>query len=71
MADLKSKIWAKQISAEELEATKQAHNVIYTNFNEDNSMRVRVLSDTKPDDSFKEAEPILEDVYFTTLQSVN
>ncbi|GAB5407690.1 MAG: ABC transporter ATP-binding protein [Balneolaceae bacterium] len=64
---LNGQIWTKNIAREELEETEAAFNVISSNFNSDNSLNIRVHSLTKPDDSFSEKTPELEDVYFVTL----
>lgn len=64
---LNGQIWTKNIAREELEETEAAFNVISSNFNSDNSLNIRVHSLTKPDDSFSEKTPELEDVYFVAL----
>jgi len=41
--------------------------VISSNFNQDNSLNIRVHSEMQPDESFASSNPELEDVYFVTL----
>mgnify|MGYP003640279090 CR=1 FL=1 len=60
-------IWTKNIPREELEQYEAKFNVISSNFNQDNSLNIRVHSLTKPDESFAEKTPELEDVYFVSL----
>ena len=64
---LEGKIWTKAIPKEELRNQETIYNVISSRFSEDNNLNIHVLSDTKPDDSFMQAIPDLEDVYFATL----
>lgn len=65
--NLKGQIWTKSISREQLDQHESSFNVISSNFNQDNSLNIRVHSLTKPDESFTEKSPELEDVYFVTL----
>ncbi len=60
-------IWTKTIPRDELEQYEASFNVISSNFNQDNSLTIRVHSISKPDQSFAEKTPELEDVYFVTL----
>lgn len=64
---LSGQIWMKDIPREELETHEASFNVISSNFNEDNSLNIRVHSLERPDDSFNPKIPELEDVYFVTL----
>lgn len=64
---LKGQIWNKIIERDQLEEEEGKYNVISSSFNEDNTVNIRVQSDTKPGDSFTSEEANLEDVYFTTL----
>jgi hypothetical protein len=43
------------------------HNVISSNYNEDNNLNVRVYGDNSPGEGFTSEIASLEDVYFTTL----
>lgn len=64
---LDEKIWKKVIERDELEAEEAKYNVISSNFNDDNTVNIRVLSDGSPGEGFNSVEANLEDVYFTTL----
>ncbi|RNC83810.1 MAG: ABC transporter ATP-binding protein [Balneola sp.] len=64
---LEGQIWTKNIQREELETHEASFNVISSNFNQDNSLNIRVHNLTKPDESFSAKKPELEDVYFVTL----
>jgi len=64
---LNRQVWVKNIEQEQLEDYKERYSVISSNFNEDNLLSIRVLSDNKPDSGFESTEPRLEDFYFVTL----
>jgi len=61
-------IWGKVIDRDELEEHEAKFKVISSNFNQDNSLNIRVYSAGQPDESFEAKEPQLEDVYFVTLR---
>lgn len=65
---LEGQIWTKVIAREELEANENQFNVISSNFNQDNSLNIRVHSSEQPDETFQPADPDLSDVYFVTLK---
>ncbi|MCY7362561.1 MAG: ABC transporter ATP-binding protein [Ignavibacteria bacterium] len=63
------KIWTKIIARDLLEITESEQNVISSKYNPDNSLTVRVFSNTMPGVDFESAENItLEDVYFIALK---
>ncbi|MFY0688916.1 MAG: ABC transporter ATP-binding protein [Cyclobacteriaceae bacterium] len=64
---IQGKIWNKIIDREDLEAEEAKYNVISSNFNEDNTVNIRVHGDQNPGEGFVNVEANLEDVYFTTL----
>lgn len=66
---LKGQIWTKVIERELLEQHEKEFNVISSNYNQDNTLNIRVFSIEKPSESFVEAAPQLEDVYFVALKS--
>jgi ABC-type multidrug transport system ATPase subunit len=66
MNDLKGKIWSKVISKKELPEYRNKFEIVMTRLFAGNIV-IHVLSDTRPDDTFKMIEPELEDVYFTTI----
>jgi len=66
MNALKGKIWSKVISKKEFPAYQQKFEIVMTRLFA-GKIVIHVLSNTKPDDTFKMVEPELEDVYFTTI----
>lgn len=66
---LEGQIWTKIIERESLEQNEKELNVISSNYNQDNTLNMRVFSKEKPNDSFRIAEPQLEDVYFVALKN--
>jgi len=63
------KLWTKIIARDLLEITESEQNVISSKYNPDNSLTVRVFSNTMPGVDFESAENItLEDVYFIALK---
>ncbi|AZQ44964.1 ABC transporter ATP-binding protein [Nonlabens ponticola] len=69
VASLTGKIWTTTVSREEAEKLQNEVNVISSSFDQDNNLKVRVYGDNQPSAIFSPAEPTLEDVYFTTLNS--
>ncbi len=69
VASLAGKIWNTTVSREAIEDLQQQYHVISSSFDEDNNLKVRVLSDSIPSNEFTQATPTLEDVYFTTLSN--
>lgn len=65
---LKGQIWTKVIERDELEAYEDQFNVISSNFNQDNTLNIRVHGMEQPDETFQAKEPDLADVYFVTLR---
>lgn len=64
--ELEGKVWQKTINKNDLEAFKTAFNVLSTHLHS-GEIRLRVLSENKPESGFELANPDLEDVYFSTL----
>lgn len=65
---LNGSIWTKIIERESLEENEKEFNVISSNYNQDNTLNIRVHSLEKPNESFVAATPQLEDVYFVALK---
>jgi len=65
---LHGQIWTKVIDREELETHEDQFNVISSNFNQDNTLNIRVHDTEQPDETFQLREPDLSDVYFVTLR---
>lgn len=68
-AKLKGFIWTKIITRDELEIYEKNFNVISSKYNQDNTLNIKVHSTEKPDETFINADPQLEDVYFVALKS--
>jgi len=66
---LEGKIWVRIISRDQLDEYTQKYNVISTNYNQDNTLNIRVYSHERPDESFVNAQGQLEDVYFVALKN--
>ena len=66
--ELQGRIWTKIIDRDELETNEAQYNLLSSNYNEDNSLNIRVFSDTQPNGEFKSVEPQLDDVYFIALK---
>ncbi len=67
-AALQGRIWMRIIERSQVDEFNQRYNVISSNYNQDNTLNIRVLSDEKPDETFVPGTPQLEDVYFVSLK---
>jgi len=66
--EIKDQIWTKVIERDELENIEAMFNVLSSNYNQDNTLNIRVHSLEKPADDFIVTEPQLDDVYFIALK---
>lgn len=66
--ELEGKIWTKTITRDELEHQEKMYDILSSNYNQDNTLNIRVFSDEKPSREFIEAEAQLDDVYFIALK---
>ncbi len=66
--ELEGKIWTKIIERNDLEQNEAVFNVLSSNYNEDNTLNIRVFAEEQPDTDFKSSEPQLDDVYFIALK---
>ncbi|MGB3465269.1 MAG: ABC transporter ATP-binding protein [Cyclobacteriaceae bacterium] len=66
---LQGKMWRKVIDRQDLETEEKKYNVISSNFNQDNTVNIRVFAESSPGEGFEQVSANLEDVYFTTLRS--
>ncbi len=62
-------IWTKIIDRDLLDQNEKEFNVISSNYNQDNTLNIRVFSKEQPNESFVLAQPQLEDVYFVALKN--
>lgn len=65
---MKGKIWTKIIERDDLEVNEAKYDILSSNYNEDNSLNIRVYGESSPDPEFKSIEPQLDDVYFLALK---
>lgn len=65
---LEGKIWKTVIDRDIYEEVNSKYNVIFANYNPDNSLNVRVYAENCPGDEFEPANPQLEDLYFVSLK---
>lgn len=65
---LKGSIWQKTIERKELEENEKLYNILSSNYNQDNTLNLRVHATEKPSEAFVEVEPQLDDVYFIALK---
>lgn len=66
--ELKDKIWGLTIDRKDLASYESAYNLISTNYNQDNSLNIRVYDEAQPGENFIKVEPDLSDVYFVHLK---
>ena len=66
--ELKGKIWMKIVEKDQIDELNKNLNILSTSFNPDNSINIRIYSESKSNEGFKKVDPNLEDVYFTTLK---
>ncbi len=66
--ELIGKLWTKIVERDHLEQYETQYNVLSSNYNEDNTLTIRVFSEAQPDVDFVLSEPQLDDVYFIALK---
>lgn len=63
-------IWKKNVNREEADKLNEELNVLSSNYNEDNSLNLRVFSEVSlVEKGFSQVKPNLEDVYFVALKN--
>jgi ABC-2 type transport system ATP-binding protein len=71
--EIEGQIWTKTIERDDLESMEAEYNVLSSNYNQDNTLNIRVHAMEKPGEDaevgFKAAEPQLDDVYFIALKT--
>lgn len=65
---LEGKIWMRIIERDEFDEFARNYNIISSNYNQDNTLNIRVYADEQPHETFAKAKPQLEDVYFVALK---
>ena len=66
--EIEGQIWTKIIERDDLEGIEKTYNVLSSNYNQDNTLNVRVYATEKPADGFVQTAPQLDDVYFIALK---
>lgn len=66
--EIEGQIWTKIIERDELEEMEATYKVLSSNYNQDNTLNIRVHALEKPADDFLKADPQLDDVYFIALK---
>ncbi|PQB07454.1 multidrug ABC transporter ATP-binding protein [Polaribacter filamentus] len=61
-------IWKKTINRDDLEENEKMFDILSSNYNQDNTLNIRVHALEKPSDDFVAATPQLDDVYFIALK---
>lgn len=67
--EIEGKIWTKIIERDELDGQEAVYNILSSNYNQDNTLNIRVYADEQPSEDFVQASPQLDDVYFIALKS--
>jgi ABC-type multidrug transport system ATPase subunit len=66
--EIEGTIWKKIINRDELEENEKLFNILSSNYNQDNTLNIRVHSVDKPSEDFQVSTPQLDDVYFIALK---
>jgi hypothetical protein len=66
--ELEGKIWTKIINRDDLEENEKLFGILSSNYNQDNTLNIRVYAAEKPSEDFVAANPQLDDVYFIALK---
>ncbi len=66
--ELEGTIWTKIINREDLDDIRVKYNLLSSNYNQDDTLNVRVHAAEKPAEDFEATVPQLDDVYFIALK---
>ncbi len=67
--EIDGQIWTKIIERADLESMEASYNILSSNYNQDNTMNIRVQGFDNPGDGFKATPAQLDDVYFIALKA--
>ena len=67
--DLKAQVWTGLVTKKDFKNVKNDHQVISSKLSM-GKVQIRVLSDQKPIDGFKQVDPEIEDLYFATINEL-
>jgi ABC-type multidrug transport system ATPase subunit len=66
--EIEGAIWTKIISRDDLDEVQENYNLLSSNYNQDNTLNVRVHATENLGEGFVQSEPQLDDVYFIALK---
>jgi ABC-type multidrug transport system ATPase subunit len=66
--EIEGQIWKKVIDRDDLESNEKLYAILSSNYNQDNTLNIRVFSPIKPAEDFVQVAPQLDDVYFIALK---
>lgn len=66
--ELEGLIWTKVVERDDLEAVEKQYTILSSNYNQDNTLNIRVVASEQPGQDFVPAHPQLDDVYFIALR---
>ncbi|MEM7102376.1 MAG: ABC transporter ATP-binding protein [Bacteroidota bacterium] len=65
------RVWTTSIKSEDLDSTKEKHQILSSSYNRDDSINIRIYSENHPGGEFIPAKPQLDDVYFLILKEAS
>ena len=68
--DLKAQVWTGLVTKKDFKNVKNDHQVISSKLSM-GKVQIRVLSDQEPIDGFKQVDPEIEDLYFSTINELD
>jgi len=66
--EIEGTIWQKTIERENLDENEKLYTILSSNYNQDNTLNLRVYATEKPSEDFIAVAPQLDDVYFIALK---
>ena len=66
--EIEGTIWQKTIERDQLDENEKLYRILSSNYNQDNTLNLRVHAAEKPSEDFIAVAPQLDDVYFIALK---
>jgi ABC-type multidrug transport system ATPase subunit len=66
--EIEGTIWQKTIERDDLDENEKLYSILSSNYNQDNTLNLRVHAAEKPSEDFIAVAPQLDDVYFIALK---
>ena len=66
--EIEGTIWQKTIERDHLDENEKLYSILSSNYNQDNTLNLRVHAAEKPSEDFISVAPQLDDVYFIALK---